>query len=122
MLQILHAIFRDPTDTTTRIKLLYANQTPDDILVREELEQLQANFPDRFSLWYTVDRVVVENKEWTYSTGFITPDMVAQHVAFETSCHDQTQFFLCGPPPMIQYACVPALESLGFTNQHWVVF
>ena len=54
MLQIVKAILKDPSDTT-RVSLLFANQTEDDILVREELEEM-AEKHDQFSLWYTLDR------------------------------------------------------------------
>ena len=54
MLQIVQAILKDPTDKT-RVSLLFANQTEDDILVREELEKM-AETSDQFSLWYTLDQ------------------------------------------------------------------
>ena len=31
-------------------------QTADDILLRDELDKLAEDYPDRFSVWYTVDR------------------------------------------------------------------
>lgn len=55
MLQLITAVFRDPEDKTC-LSLLFANQSEDDILVREELEAVQQQHPDRFKLWYTVDR------------------------------------------------------------------
>ena len=55
MLQLVTAVFRDPNDNTS-LSLLFANQSEDDILVREELEAIQEKHPDRFKLWYTVDR------------------------------------------------------------------
>mmetsp|Transcript_12788 Transcript_12788/g.16193 ORF Transcript_12788/g.16193 Transcript_12788/m.16193 type:complete len:138 (+) Transcript_12788:436-849(+) len=56
MLQVLHAIFLDSKDSSTTASLLFANQTEDDILVREELESLVKEFPCRFKLHYTFDR------------------------------------------------------------------
>ena len=35
---------------------LFCDKTEEDILLREELEQVQRDHPDRFKLWYTVDR------------------------------------------------------------------
>ena len=55
MLQLIRAVFRDTNDRT-ELSLLFANQTEDDILLREELEDVQKQFPERFKLWYTVDR------------------------------------------------------------------
>ena len=55
MLQLIRAVFRDNNDRTN-LALLFANQSEDDILLREELEDCEKQFPDRFKLWYTVDR------------------------------------------------------------------
>jgi cytochrome-b5 reductase len=123
MLQVLHAIFRDRSDAKTRVKLIYANQTASDILVRQELEELAKDFPTRFSLWYTVDRVDGNGDDatsWHYDTGFINKTMLEQHLLFEK--REGTQFFICGPPPMIKFACQPALEELGFSAKDWVIF
>jgi cytochrome-b5 reductase len=88
----------------------------DDILVRGELEKLQKNYPDRFSLHYTVDRAP---KGWKFSEGFINKDMVEKHLLVKGS---QQQFFMCGPPPMIKFACIPALTELGFAEKDYVNF
>jgi cytochrome-b5 reductase len=123
MLQILHAIFEHPGNSVNlQVKLLYANQTPEDILVRPELEALHAKYGDRFQLWYTVDRV--EGKDaWTYDTGFIDTAMVQKHLLFDSEADRKaTQFFLCGPPPMLKFACLPALKECGYSEKDWVVF
>lgn len=41
--------------THKQVSLLYANQCEDDILLREQLEELAAKHPN-FKLWYTLDR------------------------------------------------------------------
>ena len=56
---------RDPEDETC-LSLLFANQTEEDILLRAELEAVAAEHPDRFKLWYTVDR---PGEGWQYSSG-----------------------------------------------------
>jgi cytochrome-b5 reductase len=126
MLQVLHHIFHtDIHDTTTQVNLIYANQTEDDILVRTELETLLMNFPTRFSLWYTIDRLdetkKSQQKDWAYDIGFITPTMIEKHLLFPKSIKD-TQFLMCGPPPMIKFACIPALQSFGYTEKDWVIY
>ena len=30
--------------------------------------------------------------------------------------------FVCGPPPMIKYACEPAFKELGFNESQWFAF
>ena len=96
MLQLVRAVFRDPEDET-RLSLLFANQTEEDILLRKELEEVQAEHPDRcvmliisqpchlsasvtpvcarFKLWYTVDR---PGENWSYSSGFVNAEMIEQ--------------------------------------------
>ena len=118
MYQIAHAILRKE-NSSVKIKLLYANQTPDDILIQKELEELQLEFPDRLDIWYTVDRLTDDTKtSWKFSTGFITKDMVEKYCFFPKD--SATQFLLCGPPPMLKYACIPALQELGFTEKSWI--
>jgi hypothetical protein len=29
---------------------------------------------------------------------------------------------MCGPPPMIKFACIPNLEKLGFTEAQMITF
>lgn len=122
MLQVLYAIFRDEKtrDGTTTASLLFANQTEEDILVREELEALQKEFPDRFKLHYTVDRPPAEG--WKYSTGFIDEAMIKEHVLKDGKDDGSTQVFMCGPPPMIKFACLPNLEKLGLDESKWFSF
>ena len=69
MLQLVRQVIRDPKDKT-QLALLFANQSEDDILLRQELEQVQKDHPDRFKLWFTVDRPT--EGEWLLlSPGFI---------------------------------------------------
>jgi len=120
MLQVLHAIFRDGKhmDLNTTASLLFANQSEDDILVREELEALARDYPDRFKLHYTLDRPPAG---WTGSTGFIDQDMIKTHV-LKNGKNDGTQVLLCGPPPMIKFACIPNLEAVGLNESNWFSF
>lgn len=127
MLQILQAIFINPKykDDQTKVNMIYANQTPNDILVRKELEEFSSNFSNRFKLWYTVDKITTKEddipSEWKYDVGFITTKMIKEHLLFDGD-NSKTQFFMCGPPPMIKFACIPALQECGMTEKNWSVF
>ena len=90
----------------------------DDILVREELEAIAKAHPDRFQLHYTLDRPPAG---WKYSTGFIDKAMIEKHL-FTPQKGKQTQVFMCGPPPMIKFACRPNLEAIGFTEDELFAF
>uniref|UniRef100_A0A7N6AVV9 NADH-cytochrome b5 reductase n=1 Tax=Anabas testudineus TaxID=64144 RepID=A0A7N6AVV9_ANATE len=92
MLQLISAMMKDPQDHTV-CHLLFANQTERDVLLRPELEEIQVNNPDRFKLWFTLDRAPAD---WEFSQGFITEDMVRDHLP---PPGDDTLIVMCGPPP-----------------------
>jgi len=106
MLQVIDAIMKNPHDKT-EVFLLFANQTEDDILCRAELEALKEKHESRFKVWYTVDRPPVS---WPYSSGFISDTMIAEHLP---PAGPDTAVLMCGPPPMINFACIPNLEKLA---------
>ncbi|XP_060525609.1 NADH-cytochrome b5 reductase 3 isoform X2 [Cylas formicarius] len=106
ILQLIRQIAKDDRDVT-EAAILFANQTEQDILLREELEEVRDRFPNQFKLWYTLDKPA---EGWKYSSGFINEDMLREHL-FPAS--DDTVTLMCGPPPMINFACVPNLEKLG---------
>ncbi|XP_078297442.1 NADH-cytochrome b5 reductase 1 [Panthera onca] len=110
MLQLIRAILKDPEDPT-QCSLLFANQTEKDIILREELEELQARYPSRFKLWFTLDH---PPEDWAYSKGFVTADMIQEHLP---APGDGVLLLLCGPPPMVQLACHPNLDKLGYSQK-----
>lgn len=112
MLQLIRDILKHSEDET-EMKLLFANQTEEDILLRPEIEEQATKYPNRFSFWYTVDR---PGDGWKYSSGFVTDEMLKANL-FEPS--DDTLTLMCGPPPMVNYACIPALERLGHKAENY---
>ncbi|XP_056653456.1 NADH-cytochrome b5 reductase 3 isoform X2 [Monodelphis domestica] len=109
MLQIIRAIMKDPEDHTV-CHLLFANQTEKDILLRPELEELRTQHSARFKLWFTVDRAP---QDWDYSQGFVNEDMIREHLPPPEA---EPLILMCGPPPMIQYACIPNLDKVGHSK------
>ncbi|NWI67919.1 NB5R3 reductase, partial [Todus mexicanus] len=109
MLQIIKAIIKDKDDPTI-CQLLFANQTEKDILLRSELEEIQAQHSGRFKCWYTLDKAP---ENWDYSQGFVNQEMIRDHLP---PPQNDTLILMCGPPPMIQYACLPNLDKLGYTK------
>ncbi|KAI9913349.1 hypothetical protein PsorP6_006688 [Peronosclerospora sorghi] len=114
MLQVIRRALQDPDDKT-EFFLLFANQTEADILCRDEIEAMAAKHAN-VKFWYTVDRA---EKGWKYSTGFVSADMIKNHVPAPAS---DVQIFMCGPPPMLKFAVLPALEELGFTPDQYFSF
>jgi len=115
MLQVMAAILRDPSDKT-EVSLLYANQTENDILVRDMLDDLAAKHPTQLKVWYTLDRPPAD---WKYSEGFITDTMIAEHLP---GPKESTLVLMCGPPPMVKFACQQNLDKLGYPKPMQVSF
>ncbi|KAF2364095.1 Oxidoreductase FAD/NAD(P)-binding [Trinorchestia longiramus] len=106
MLQLVREVLRTDEDKT-QLALLFANQTEADILLRDELDKLAASHEDRFKVWYTIDR---PTEGWQYSSGFIDSDMISSRLYPPA---DNPLTLLCGPPPMVNFACIPNLDKLG---------
>ena len=58
---------------------------------------------------------------WGYSKGHITDDMIRTQLPGPS---DDTMVLMCGPPPMIENACIPNLHKLGYAQDmlfaYWV--
>jgi len=114
MLQIIRHILKNPKDQT-KLSLIFANKSEDDILLRAELDQ-EAKDP-RLSLWYTIDNNT--DPAWKYSVGFITEEMIRSHLP---GSQEGVHMLMCGPPPMIKFACIANLEKIGFKPDQYSDF
>ena len=56
---------------------------------------------------------------WKYSAGFIDAEMINAHLP---SPGEGTVVLMCGPPPMIKFACKPNLEKLGYKKTDFIEF
>ncbi|KAE8343498.1 NADH-cytochrome b5 reductase 1 [Aspergillus arachidicola] len=112
MLQIIKAIIRNRPrnggNDTTQVDLIFANVNPEDILLKEELEQLVKE-DDGFRVYYVLNN---PPEGWTGGVGFVTPDMIKERLPAPAQ---DIKIMLCGPPPMIS-AMKKATESLGYTK------
>uniref|UniRef100_A0A7S1DR16 NADH-cytochrome b5 reductase n=2 Tax=Hemiselmis andersenii TaxID=464988 RepID=A0A7S1DR16_HEMAN len=113
--QVIKAILGDANDST-KVSLLFANQTPEDVLLRSDLDKLAKDFPDRFQLHYTVDRA---SGDWKGSTGFVDEAMIKAHMP---APGDGTFIAACGPPVMLEKAVFPALDSVGYKADDYMSF
>lgn len=109
MLQIIRAIIKE--GSAVQMQLLFANQTEFDILLREEIEALAVQHPN-LSYHYTVDRAPTD-KVWKYSEGYVNESMLKAHMPAPGS---ETLILMCGPTPMVKFACTPNLTKLGYTD------
>ena len=106
MYQLIRAICSDDNDSTS-VSLLYANNTEEDILLREEIDAFAAKCPQKFKVHYVLAK---PPPNWKGGAGFVTQEMIKKHAP---SVSQDTKALLCGPPPMIN-AMKKNLGALGF--------
>ncbi|WZZ90955.1 hypothetical protein YC2023_119534 [Brassica napus] len=109
MFQVARAILENPTDKT-KVHLIYANVTSEDILLKEELESLTANYPDQFKIYYVLNQ---PPETWDGGVGFVSKEMIQSHCPAPAS---DIQILRCGPPPMNK-AMAANLEALGYSPE-----
>ncbi|KAI5058878.1 hypothetical protein GOP47_0027048 [Adiantum capillus-veneris] len=112
--QLLRAILKNPDDRT-EVHLVFANRTEEDIMLREELDAWAAKH-DNFKVWYVVEKAP---ENWKYSVGFITESILREHLPMGSP---DVATFMCGPPPMIQFACLPNLDKMGYDKSRCYQF
>jgi NAD(P)H-flavin reductase len=89
-------------------------------LLRDELDAWARDYPDRFKCWYTVDKVPDGQGPWEYSVGFISEDMIREHLP--AAAGKDSFVGMCGPPGMIQFACIPNLQKVGYVEDNYLCF
>ncbi|KAI9852263.1 MAG: NADH-cytochrome b5 reductase [Thelocarpon superellum] len=110
MLQIIRAIIRGRpknggTDTT-EVDLIFANVNVEDILLREDLDQLVKEDAG-FRVHYVLNNAP---ENWTGGVGFVTGDMIKAHLPAPAP---DMKMLVCGPPPMVS-AMKKTLDALGY--------
>ncbi|KAI9795329.1 MAG: NADH-cytochrome b5 reductase [Piccolia ochrophora] len=110
MLQIVRAIIRGRPRNggrdTTEVDLIFANVNPEDILLKEDLDQL-AKEDDKFRVYYVLNK---PPQSWEGGVGFVTVEMMQKHLP---APGPDMKLLICGPPPMVR-AMKQATESIGY--------
>lgn len=94
MYQVACALLKDPKDRT-RLSLVYGSLSEDDILLREELDALVAQYPERFSVYHVLN--TPPNKDWKGGSGFITKETIQAKLP---APGPGVAVLRCGPPAM----------------------
>ncbi|KAK2640970.1 hypothetical protein Ddye_022733 [Dipteronia dyeriana] len=109
MFQVARAILENPDDKTD-IHLVYANVTFEDILLKEEMDNLADSFPNRFKVYYVLNQ---PPEGWEGGIGFVSKEMIQTHCPAPAP---DIKILRCGPPPMNK-AMAAHLNDLGYTPQ-----
>lgn len=105
MLQVISEITTTPEDVT-KLSLIYANETENDILLKEELDELAEKYPF-FDVHYTLSEPPAG---WTGDVGYVSKDMIEKHLPAPS---DDSRILICGPQDM-KKAMIEHTTELGF--------
>ncbi|KAF2219475.1 hypothetical protein BDZ85DRAFT_268506 [Elsinoe ampelina] len=92
MWQLCRAIFKNPGDKT-KVTLVYGSVSEDDIILKQELEELERSYPERFRAFYVLDN---PPKGWKGGKGFITKELLK--TVLPGPGEGNVKAFVCGPP------------------------
>ncbi|KAL0951893.1 hypothetical protein HGRIS_008550 [Hohenbuehelia grisea] len=94
--QILEHALKDKTNKT-RFKLIFANVTEADILLREEFDAMRKQHPDKLDVVYVLDKPPAG---WQGPSGYVNAEVIKKHVAPPT-LNEKVKVFICGPPGQV---------------------
>ena len=113
MLQIMRAIADNPEDKT-EVSLIYANVTEEDIMLREELDEIVRRIgPARASVYYVLNDPPATG--WEGGVGFVSPEMIKDKMPPAVD-DNSTRLLFCGPLPMVK-AMQDHAKSLGYPRR-----
>jgi cytochrome-b5 reductase len=110
--QLTRTILENPEDDT-KIALVYANNSEQDILLRSEFDELAQKFPDRFSRTYVVSKTTSGN-EGQYQTGYVTKSILSQ--AMPHKLQERSVKVLVSGPPAMTESVAGAKGGFGWTQ------
>lgn len=94
MLQVLEEVLSE-NDDKTHVSLVFANNTEQDIILKDRLDALAKKHPNRFEVHYVVAQPA-DAASWKGHTGFINADIVKKHIPGPA---EDVMVYVCGPPP-----------------------
>lgn len=113
MLQVIKEILKNPNDKT-QVHLIFANNSEEDILLKETLDNLQRNHGTRFYspmitplYWrshllgnFKVTYVLSQpSNNWRGEKGFVSKSLIQSKLPAPSN---DVMIFVCGPPPMMK--------------------
>lgn len=125
MLQVIRRVFHEKSnDKATKVTLIFANQTENDILLKDELDSIAKKHPDRFKVIYALDKAP---EKWDGLTGYVTKDVIQKYLPGPNE--DDHVIMVCGPPPMVNSISGPKdkmqqgelqgiLKELGYKKEN----
>eukprot|EP00243_Klebsormidium_subtile_P004238 TRINITY_DN18069_c0_g1_i1.p1 TRINITY_DN18069_c0_g1~~TRINITY_DN18069_c0_g1_i1.p1 ORF type:complete len:353 (-),score=92.03 TRINITY_DN18069_c0_g1_i1:246-1304(-) len=97
MLQVIQQILKNPNDKT-QVSLIYANNTEDDILLKNQLDQYAKEHPN-FKVFYVVGKPK-HKASWEGGVGFVSKEQVQKYLPGPS---DDSLIMVCGPPGFMKH-------------------
>jgi nitrate reductase (NAD(P)H) len=95
----------------TRIAIIDANKSENDILLKGEMDKLKAKKPKQCSITHVLSH---PGNGWEGLSGHVDAKVIRKY-GFEPD--EKSVAFLCGPPGMVQKAALPALKEWGYEEE-----
>ena len=103
--QLLVKVLKGEGDKT-QLRVVDANKSEADILLRESLDELAKKHKDRFEITHVLSH---PSDKWEGTKGHVNEEIIKK-ACFAPG--EGNACFLCGPPAMIQKAALPALKGM----------
>jgi cytochrome-b5 reductase len=101
MLQVIDEILENPEDKT-KVSLVFANVSVDDILLKKAIDARESLHPDRLTVHYVVDKAPVFPKFKLAGVGYLTTSILQSTLPPPS---ESSKIYVCGPPPMYKAIC-----------------
>lgn len=96
----------------TEIRVVYANQTENDILLKEELDRFEKDSNGRVEIAHVLDS---PREDWKGLKGLVNKDTIHEHLF---APDEDSVMLLCGPPGLIQKTVLPVVQDWGYKPGH----
>ncbi|KAI7906058.1 uncharacterized protein BX663DRAFT_498634 [Cokeromyces recurvatus] len=106
MLPIIRRVCNNPADKT-KIDLIFANVTEEDILLRKELDEIAAASSDNFRVHYVLEK---PPENWSGEVGLVTKEIIQKYCPKPAK---DIKVLICGPLPMVK-SMTAATTELGY--------
>ncbi|KAJ2217062.1 hypothetical protein EV179_000829 [Coemansia sp. RSA 487] len=124
MLQLINHVLEDPSDHT-KLTLVFANKSENDIILRSTLDELAKQHPNQLKVHYVVDKA--SSRNWKGDVGYVTKELVQKYMPSPSD--KDVLVSVCGPMPMMKSVSGPKapdysqgevsgiFKELGYTSE-----
>ncbi|KAJ2019619.1 hypothetical protein H4S04_003400 [Coemansia sp. S16] len=97
MLQLIQHVLADPNDHT-KMTLVFANKSEEDIILRSTLDEFAKKHPDQLKVHYVIDKA--SSADWKGDVGYVNKELVQKYMP--AADKDNILVSVCGPVPMMK--------------------